>query len=85
MAVTYRGTIKNGVVVLPPEAKLPEGTAVRVEPVNGEESGRVDLAARGIDPVLAAGLRARLGAFAEDWDSPEMDLYNNYDAAKADL
>lgn len=31
--MTYRGKIKNGVVVLDGEAKIPEGTAVRVEPV----------------------------------------------------
>jgi hypothetical protein len=29
--MTYRGTIKDGVVVLEPGAKLPEGTEVRVE------------------------------------------------------
>jgi hypothetical protein len=29
-AVSYKGTVKNGVVVLPPEAKLPEGTTVEV-------------------------------------------------------
>ena len=28
--VSYKGTVKNGVVVLPPEAKLPEGTEVEV-------------------------------------------------------
>ncbi|MEK7685780.1 MAG: hypothetical protein AAB466_10190 [Verrucomicrobiota bacterium] len=27
----YRGTVKNGVVVLEPGAELPEGTSVRVE------------------------------------------------------
>lgn len=32
MGVSYKGTVKNGVVVLPPEAKLPEGTAVEVIP-----------------------------------------------------
>jgi len=83
--VTYKGTVKNGVVVLPPDAKLADGTKVRIEPVNGEESGRVDLPSRGIDQSGAVELRARLGAFAEEWDSPEMDLYDNYDAAKADL
>jgi hypothetical protein len=31
MSVT--GTVKNGVVVLPPGTKLPEGAQVRVEPV----------------------------------------------------
>jgi hypothetical protein len=28
--VSYKGTVKNGVVVLPPEVKLPDGTAVEV-------------------------------------------------------
>jgi hypothetical protein len=28
--VSYRGTVKNGVVVLPPEVKLPDGTQVEV-------------------------------------------------------
>jgi hypothetical protein len=26
-----------------------------------------------------------LGTFAEEWNSPDMDLYDNYDAAKAKL
>ncbi len=38
---------------------------------------------RGIDRVHAADLRARLAAFAEDWDSPEMEVYDHYDAAKS--
>ncbi|HME00814.1 MAG TPA: hypothetical protein VKM93_26225 [Terriglobia bacterium] len=29
----YWGKVSNGTVVLPPEANLPEGTEVRVEPV----------------------------------------------------
>lgn len=45
-------------------------------------SGNIDLVARGIDEAQAADLRARLATFAEDWDSPEMDIYDNYDAAK---
>ncbi len=31
--MTYTGKVQNGVVVLPPEAKLPEGAEVIVEPV----------------------------------------------------
>ena len=49
------------------------------------ESGPIDLRARGIDETQAADLRARLKAFTEDWDSPEMDVYDDYDAAKAKL
>jgi hypothetical protein len=33
IAVSYKGTVKNGVVVLPPEAKLPEGAEVEVTPL----------------------------------------------------
>ncbi len=29
--MSFKGTIQNGVVVLPPEIKLPEGTEVSVE------------------------------------------------------
>ena len=45
--------------------------------------GHVDLRSRGIDEMGAAALRARLAPFAEDWDSPEMDVYDDYDAANA--
>ncbi len=34
--MSYIGTVCNGVVLLPPEAKLEEGTKVRVEPVATE-------------------------------------------------
>jgi hypothetical protein len=43
------------------------------------------LRTRGISEAEAAELRERLAAFAEDWDSPEMEIYDNYDAAKAEL
>ena len=33
MAMSYRGKVSKGTVVLPPEANLPDGTDVRVEPV----------------------------------------------------
>ena len=49
------------------------------------QSGTIDLRARGIDEAQAAELRARLAAFAEDWNSPEMDVYDDYDAARAKL
>lgn len=37
----------------------------------------VDLPARGIDKNQAAELRWRLQAFAEDWNRPEMDVYDD--------
>ena len=32
--MSYKGTVKNGVVVLPPEVRLAEGTEVEVTPVS---------------------------------------------------
>ena len=47
--------------------------------------GNIDLRERGIDEAEAAEMRARLASFAEDWESPEMDVYDNYDEEKAKL
>ena len=46
---------------------------------------QIDLAAHGIDKEQAEILRASLTTFADDWNSPEMSLYDNYDAARANL
>ena len=54
---------------------VPDGTRVIV--TFPETS--YDLRELGIDEAQAADLRARLRAFAEDWESPEMDVYDNYD------
>jgi Arc/MetJ-type ribon-helix-helix transcriptional regulator len=40
------------------------------------ESASVDLASRGINESQAADLRQRLKPFADDWDRPEMDVYD---------
>ena len=42
----------------------------------------IDLQARGIDLEQAADLRSRLATFVEEWESPEMEIYDDYDAAK---
>ncbi len=49
------------------------------------ETNHVDLRERGINEAQAAELRAQLGTFAEDWNSPEMAVYDDYDAAEAKL
>lgn len=43
----------------------------------------IDLESQGIDEAQAQVLRSSLLSFSEDWDSPEMSIYDNYDAAKA--
>ena len=45
----------------------------------------ISLPDRGIDPKRAAELRDRLSAFAQEWNSPEMQVYDDYDAAKSGL
>ena len=52
-------------------------------PVSLLNKRSIDLQKRGIDKARAAGLRERLATFAEDWESPEMSIYDNYDVAKS--
>ena len=49
------------------------------------EPGITDLRERGISEAAAADLRGRLASFAQDWDSPEMDIYDDYGNAKSRL
>jgi len=42
----------------------------------------INLHERGIDKKQARLLRAQLATFSDDWDDPEMDVYDNYDAAR---
>ena len=83
MLTAIQGIYRNGSIQL---AGVPqnirENTPVIVTFL---ASGGIDLVARGIDEEQAADLRARLTTFAGEWDSPEMDIYDNYDAAKSNL
>lgn len=46
--MSYRGIVKNGVIVLDSGAKLPDGTPVQVQPLNDEERSLLRHPARGI-------------------------------------
>ena len=51
--------------------------------MDGEDkTGRIDLRQHGINEEQAASLRQRLSAFIEDWESPEMAVYDDYDESK---
>jgi uncharacterized UPF0146 family protein len=81
MLTSVEGIYKNGRVELTENpSNVPEGTWVIVTFVRSED---IDLAAQGIDREQAKALRASLASFSDDWDSPEMSIYDNYDAAKA--
>jgi hypothetical protein len=65
-----------------------DGRVELLEPLDGADGERVivtlvqptksvDLGQRGIEESEAADLRRRLSPFAEDWDRPEMSLYDD--------
>lgn len=83
MLTTIEGVYRGGKIELsetPREAQ--EGASVLVTFL---ASNSVNLRDRGIDEARAADLRARLASFSEDWESSEMSIYNDYDAAKSKL
>ena len=83
MLKTIEGVYRDGKVELTEVPKdVRDETRVLVTFL---EPQTIDLRARGIDEAHAAELRARLAMFAEDWDSPDMAVYDDYDAAKARL
>lgn len=83
MLRSIEGVYRGGKVVLT-EQPIGVSDETRVI-VTFLEVSYVDLQSRGIDKSQAAALRERLASFAEEWDSPEMAAYDNYDAARADL
>jgi hypothetical protein len=54
--MTYRGRVKNGVVVLEEGERLAEGTLVDVEPVPGDSA---TVAPTVLSPLFRAGERAK--------------------------
>jgi len=83
MLISVQGVYRHGKIEL-----MEQPGVIRDETrvvVTFLESGLIDLRTRGVNEEQAAELRARLATFAEDWDSPEMSIYDNYNAAKAKL
>ena len=81
MLRTIEGIYRNGKVEL---TEVPSNVCDETHVlVTFLEPQSIDIRTRGIDGAHAAELRARLATFAEDWASPEMAVYDNYDAARA--
>ena len=73
MLKSIRGVCRGGhVELLEPPPEGAEGQVI----VTFLASDPVLLADRGIDEQQAADLRHRFAAFAEDWQRPEMDVYD---------
>jgi hypothetical protein len=80
MLTSIEGVYRNGHVELTERSSdVREGARVIVTFI---ESNSIDLATQGIDPEQAEILQANLATFAADWNSPEMSIYDDYDAAK---
>ena len=73
MLTSFEGVYRDGKLELVgrPPAEL-EGRVI----VTFLGDSSVDLREKGIDESQAASLRARFAAAAEDWDRPEMDVYD---------
>jgi hypothetical protein len=91
MAVSQLELIFNQMLLLSPDdlVKLIKEVAEVLEQKQklmsvASDTEGIDLQALGIDQAQAAELRASFATF-EDWNNPEMDIYNDYDAAKSAL
>ncbi len=83
MLTTVEGVFRNGEVKLvEPPRGVHGDTRVLVTFLS---SSQVDLRERKVGEAEAAELRMRLLPFAEDWESPEMSIYDDYDAAREAL
>lgn len=74
MLKSLQGVYRDGKVELLESS--PQGVEGRVIVTFLAEAESVDLAQRGIDRDQASDLRRRLSPFAEDWQRPEMDVYD---------
>lgn len=71
--LTIEGTYKNGQVVL---EETPSNVVEAKVLVTFLETKEINLTERGINQEQAAELRAKFGTIAEDWNRPEMDIYD---------
>lgn len=82
MLQAIEGIYRNGRIELLEEPTASEGMRVIVTFLDSPAERvvtsdlSVNLEDRGIGVEQAADLRSRLRTFAEDWDSPEMDVYD---------
>ncbi len=74
MLKTVEGIYRDGKVEL--LETPPEVTEARVIVTFLPKRGSIDLRAIGMSEAKAAELRWRLQAFAEEWERPDMDVYD---------
>jgi hypothetical protein len=83
MLKTIEGIYRNGIVELIEKPDdIPEESGVIVTFL---KTSSINLAQQGINQDEAKFLRSSLSSFADDWNSHEMSIYDDYDTAKAKL
>ncbi len=71
--LTIKGTYKNGkIILMETPAEVSESKVL----VTFLETKEINLKERGIGETQAAELRGKLNTIAEDWNRPEMDVYD---------
>lgn len=84
--LTIEGVYHNGTIDLSEPPPVEGDVTVLVTFLTlkpGQTSDETDPHQR--DTSQAADLRRRLRTFTEEWDSPEMEVYDHYDAVKSTL
>ena len=73
MLNSVEGIYRNGKIeLLETPAGIEEGRVI----VTFLSTKKIDLTTRGIDEKQAADLRHRLQTIAEDWEHPDMEIYD---------
>lgn len=76
MLKSVEGVYRDGKVELI-ETPPPDAAGRVIVTFLSRRAAEVELAERGVDVEQAADLRRRLATFAEDWQRPEMDAYDD--------
>ncbi|MCY7376268.1 MAG: hypothetical protein LH472_09905 [Pyrinomonadaceae bacterium] len=71
--LTIKGTYKEGKIIL---AETPAELRESKVLVTFIETKEINLPTRGIGKAQAAELRGKLNTIADDWNRPEMDIYD---------
>jgi hypothetical protein len=83
MLTTIAGVYRKGRIELARQpSAMPDDTQVLVTFLTPKA---VDLASERVTREDAEAIRSRLASFAEEWSSPEMSAYDNYDANRKQL
>mgnify|MGYP005863230291 CR=1 FL=1 len=77
MLTSVRGIYRQGQIEF---QEKPENLQDEMQVIITFLSPYTDLQERGLDEKKAQRLREQLASFAEDWNSPEMSIYDDYDS-----